>query len=172
MKYPVWVRLVRLVLLCFVLGCMPALAAGDVAAVQTATVQAVVETPSTFERVVNSPLVVAIVSGLFLSLVTHLFTRNPAWVTYYDKYKGAFFDAVRAAERAIPDDTANVAMARADFAMKLLLRIEPALTNARAIDLQRGLSAAHDARKESDTTVISPVIVQNPPATPAPGGPI
>lgn len=96
---------------------------------------------------VNSPVGVSIVGGAFAFVLARLFTAQPSWQRTYDEYGGLFFDAVRHAERSIPDNTPNRAAQRADSALKFLLRLEPKLASKPKVDLMRGLTEAHDTIK-------------------------
>lgn len=96
---------------------------------------------------VNSPVGLMIVGTILAGILGAVFKAQPAWQVVFDKHKGLFFDAVRAAEKAIPDDTPNPGAAKADFALKLILKLEPSLTGAKEVDLQKAITAAHDALK-------------------------
>lgn len=95
----------------------------------------------------NSPVGVALVSGVALFLLGRLFTAKPGWRATYDRYRGLFFDAVRYAEKAIPDGTEDRAAAKADAALKWLLKMEPALRGENEADLHAAISEAHDTMK-------------------------
>ena len=66
----------------------------------------------TFWTFCNSPVGVAIVSGIVLAALGRLFSAKPSWEEIYDTYRADLFSAVRYAEQVIPDNTPNKALAR------------------------------------------------------------
>lgn len=97
-------------------------------------------------RVANSPAGLTFIGGMFTIILGIIFKKSPAWQITFERYRPAFFDAVRAAETAIPDNTPNVAMQRMDFALKMLLKLEPELAKKPDATLIRGLTEAHEIR--------------------------
>lgn len=95
----------------------------------------------------NSPLGISLVSGVILWLLSKIVTAKPSYLKYYNQYRGLFFDAVRHAERTIPDNTQSSAGAKADLALKYLLELEPTLNKAPQADLANGIvqAVAHGA---------------------------
>lgn len=89
--------------------------------------------------VANSPLGITIISAVVIFLLGKVFTAKPEWEKTFIQYRGLFFDAVRAAEKAIPDTTENKSAAKADAALKYLLKIEPGLSRSPTEDLKRAL---------------------------------
>jgi hypothetical protein len=96
---------------------------------------------------VNSPFGLTIIASLFGTGMGFFFTRNPKWKVIFESNRGIFFDAVRYAEKAIPDTTENKAASRADAALKFILRLEPHLNGIPPADLKRAITEAHDKLK-------------------------
>lgn len=100
----------------------------------------------------NSPLGISLISGLILWLLSLLHRKKPSWEKLLLDYRGIIFDAVRMAEKAIPDDSPSKSAQRIDMALKYLLKIEPALKKKRSSDLQRALQQAHKEKSSGSTT--------------------
>lgn len=95
----------------------------------------------------NSTVGAGFVAILVSGVVTMIVKANPKAKEIYDHYKPVFFDAVRAAEKAIPDDTPNPAFQKMDMALKLALQLEPKLATVNETDLRRAITQAHDELK-------------------------
>src|SRR4051812_47816888 len=92
----------------------------------------------------NSSLGLTIVVGMFTTVMAKIATVKPEWFALFVAHKGAFFDAVRYAEKAIPDDSPNVNLLRADSALKFILRLEhPELSKADESALRSAITKAH-----------------------------
>lgn len=103
----------------------------------------------------NSPLGVTLVSAVVVAILGKLWTAKPEWQKLLTENRGHFFDAVRFAEKAIPDDTQGSAAAKADAALKYLLRLEGPLSQgpfsqASSSDLKQALIAAHAQVEKKD----------------------
>lgn len=132
-----WIRF----LVCFlILLCGPVLAADETAA------------PSSVGTLIwafaNSPIGVTVLSALGCMVIGAYFKRHPEWKQTFDQHNGLFFDAVRHAEKAIPDDVPNPAAQKADMALKFILKLEPGLSGKKEVDLRRAITEAHDKLKE------------------------
>lgn len=90
----------------------------------------------------NSPIGILIVTTLIGSIAGWLFKKQPKWEKFYDRHKGVFFDAVRWAEGAIPDDTRNKSAAKLDAALRYILQMDPYVTITKT-DLAKGINKAH-----------------------------
>jgi hypothetical protein len=98
----------------------------------------------------NSPVGVTVVSSVLLLLVGKFFTATPEREKVFETYKGLFFDAVRYAEKAIPDGSPNVAAARADAALKFALQLEPKLGRKKDVDVRAAINLAHAEVEKKD----------------------
>ncbi len=67
----------------------------------------------------NSAAGVTLVVGGLLALLQRLYAAKPAWA----KYEGAIVTGIKLAEKQIPDDTPNRAMARADAALRYVIKV-------------------------------------------------
>lgn len=92
---------------------------------------------------VNSPVGVSIISGLVLFILARVWKAKPAWEKVYNEHKGLFFDAVRTAEAAIPNDVEGTAGKRADAALQLILKLEHSIARKSKNDLRLALDKAH-----------------------------
>ena len=70
-------------------------------------------------NILNTPAVIAALSAGLLWVLARIFLAKPAW----QKYEGAIITGVKLAEKAIPDETPNAGLARADWALKYVLNI-------------------------------------------------
>lgn len=96
---------------------------------------------------VNSPVGVAIVVAILSAILGVVFKRKPEWQEIFESNRGNFFDAVRHAESAIPDNATNKAAQKTDVALKFLLKLEPGLAKNKTANLKRALTEAHDKLK-------------------------
>jgi len=98
---------------------------------------------------VNSPVGLTIVGSVLVWILGMVFRQKPTWQKIYDEHKGLLVDAVKHAERAIPDDTENKAAARADAALKFVLKVQSHL-GGRQKAVKEAINAAHNVveRKE------------------------
>jgi hypothetical protein len=67
----------------------------------------------------NSAPGVALLSGLMLAAINAVYARKPTW----KKYEGTIIGAIRAAEKAIPDNVPMKSAERLDKALKLVLEV-------------------------------------------------
>jgi len=98
-------------------------------------------------QILNMPVVVALIVALVLFALNIVFDKRPAWRKKWEDYLPAFGQAVRHAEKVVPDDHPNKAVLRADEALKYLIRLLDELgksvSAADTSDLRMGLSATH-----------------------------
>jgi hypothetical protein len=101
----------------------------------------------TILQILNMPVVVALIVALVLFSLNIVFDKRPSWRKKWNDYLPAFGQAVRHAEKAIPDNHPNKAILRADEALKYLIRLLDELGARVAAtdtsDLRMGLSATH-----------------------------
>lgn len=105
-------------------------------------------------QVVNSGPAIMAMAALLGWLLTKLFNMRPAW----EAYEGTIISAIKHAEKAVPDDSSNKAIARLDEALRYVLKIY-AETNrgqppsdAVVRELREGIQITHD-RLESRGTL-------------------
>lgn len=67
----------------------------------------------------NSPLGIAAISALAAYLLGRLFTAKPIW----QRYAGAIIEAIKMAEREIPDDAEHKSIRRLNAALAWVLKI-------------------------------------------------
>jgi len=67
----------------------------------------------------NSPLGIAAISAACAYLLGRLFIARPAW----REWEGAIIEAIKMAERQIPDDAENKSLRRLNAALAYVLRI-------------------------------------------------
>lgn len=104
----------------------------------------------------NSPAGMTILSTACLAILGKVFTAKPEWFRILLAHKGVFFDACRWAEKAIPDGTPNVAMARADAALKFILEQEPRLKLVDEATIRRAISVAHGEAEKAGKLELPP----------------
>ncbi len=101
----------------------------------------------TLAEIINSPAVVSLLITLALIVINRLFDHRPGWKRKWEKYSPVFIQAVRYAEKAIPDDNPNKALRRADEALKYAIRLLDEhgrrITSADTSDLRLAISATH-----------------------------
>ena len=92
----------------------------------------------------NSPVGVSAVVSVALWLVNKVYAAKPEW----QKYEGALIQAVRWAEKEIPDEAENKHLRRADAALKYALTAYERMNGRRADawareQLAQGLEVVH-----------------------------
>ncbi len=93
---------------------------------------------------VNSPAAIAAFAAGLLWLLNRLYAARPLW----QRYEGTVIAAIKAAEKAIPDDAPNTAIQRLDFALRYVLdvyesaRSRPA-TAKEAAEFREGIQVVH-----------------------------
>ena len=88
----------------------------------------------------NSPMGLTIVGAVLAFILGKIFTAKPTWQVYLNKYKPMLIEAVKKAEKAIPDSTANAGLARLDEALKFMLAVNNKLDEA---SLKKAITAVH-----------------------------
>jgi len=69
--------------------------------------------------ILNEPLVIVALAGLLLYALNRLYAKVPI----AKKFEGAVIQAIREAERRIPDDTTNSSKAKLDTALQYVLKV-------------------------------------------------
>ena len=75
----------------------------------------------TLWKILNSEIFITLLLGFFAFVTSKLFTWKPKWEKYYRDWKGTIISAIKAAEKAVPDDIPHKAVVRLDQALKLIL---------------------------------------------------
>jgi hypothetical protein len=70
-------------------------------------------------NLLNSPAVITAIAGVVLWLLNRLYAKKPLWA----QFEGTLIEAVRFAEKAVPDDAESKAVRRLDAALKYVLKI-------------------------------------------------
>ena len=101
---------------------------------------------------VNSPFGLMFVGTFMLPLLTlvmkKIFEKAPLLQDLYNTYKGPLFDAVKEAERLIPDNTTNSGLRKLDEAFKYVIKIAPDLAKHDPEKVKALLSQAHAEEKK------------------------
>ena len=97
----------------------------------------------------NSSLGVSIVIFVLSFILGKIFTAKPRWKALTLKYGPLLMQAVKTAEKNIPDDTDNKGLARLDAALIYLINLEPKLKKIADEDLKQALSAVHAAAESN-----------------------
>jgi len=134
---------------------VPAVAGEEIAVVEPVA-EPVVDAPaeegsgigSAIWAFMNSSVGVTVVAFLLSVVVGKVFTAKPKWKQYVLKYGPEIMQAVKVAEKKIPDGSGSVGLARLDEALKYLKELEPKLKGAMENDLKQALTAIH-AKAES-----------------------
>ena len=93
----------------------------------------------------NSAPGIAILAGLLLYVLNRIYAKKPLW----EQFEGVIINAVKTAEKAIPDKTPNRSAARLDAALKLVVAAYEEYARRRASDaevlaLKNGISIVHN----------------------------
>lgn len=73
----------------------------------------------TLWNVLNEPFAIGLLAVGFIALLDYIHSRKPTW----EKYTGAVIEAIKAAEKVIPDDTENKSIQRLDAALKYAVKV-------------------------------------------------
>lgn len=90
----------------------------------------------------NSPFGISLVGAVVLWILARIFKAKPEWEKIYHEHSGLLVDAVKYAEKRIPDNSPNKAAARADAALKYVLKVESRLAKKEG-DLKTAIALAH-----------------------------
>jgi hypothetical protein len=105
-------------------------------------------------QVVNSVPAIMTMAALLGWLLTKLYAIRPAW----EAYEGTIISAIKHAEKAVPDDSPNKAVARLDEALRYVLKVYAETNRGQppsdvvVRDLREGIQVTHD-RLESRGTL-------------------
>lgn len=91
----------------------------------------------------NSDAGVTMIGGAFLWIIAKLFTVKPTWKKYYDDYKGYIIQAVKYAEKKIPDSNGDKGVQRLDKALKYLIVVNESLKGKNQEAMKQAISVIH-----------------------------
>lgn len=94
--------------------------------------------------VLNSPAAITAIAGGLLWLLNRMYTRKPTWV----RYEGTIIAAIKAAEKAIPDEVENKSLLRLNNALQYVLDLYAKIEGKRAdeatqAELAEGIQIIH-----------------------------
>ena len=100
----------------------------------------------------NSTLGIGILAGGLLWVLNLVYAKKPLW----QSFEGIIINAVKMAEKAIPDDTQSASAAKLDHALKLVVAVyeeyaKRKATDAEVLSLKNGISIVHDKLDASGT---------------------
>lgn len=124
MKHPIWIlTFVMLMVLC----CASTILAVDpvtpALVPETVIVAAGTDWLAMAWTFFNSPVGLSTVGFIMTFILGKVFTAKPKWKVYANKYKPLLIEAVKKAEKAIPDDQDNKGLKRLDMALKYVLAL-------------------------------------------------
>lgn len=95
--------------------------------------------------ILSNPSVVVVLAAALVWLLRTLFVREPILA----KYTGYIITGVKMAEKAIPDDTTNKGLAKADHALKYVLEIwekveGKAPSEKDVVEIKNKIAVVHD----------------------------
>jgi len=91
----------------------------------------------------NSPVGVSAVVFVLSFILGKVFTAKPKWKALILKFGPSIMQAVKYAEKQIPDDTHNKGLERVNSALKYLITLQPKLKGIAEDDLKEAISAVH-----------------------------
>lgn len=102
----------------------------------------------------NSPTGVVVMASVVLWVLNRVYAKKPAW----QRFEGTIIQAVKWAEKTIPDNTANKAAKRMDEALQYVLRIYEHTQGKSAnpktkADLKQGISIVHAELEASGNNI-------------------
>lgn len=101
----------------------------------------------------NSNLGVTGVVATLAWFFKNLFLWKPEWKVVFDKYHPLILQAVKYAEKQIPDDTPNAGLARFDAALRWLEQVDSQITdNHSAQAVRMAINATH-AQAEANENI-------------------
>jgi len=77
----------------------------------------------TLTEIINSPAFLTVLLAVLSYMLSRIFDKRPAWKRHWAQWNPVFIQAVRYAEKIIPDNHPNKAVARADEALKYTIRV-------------------------------------------------
>ena len=101
----------------------------------------------------NTPLAITVIGSIVAFLLSKLWTAKPVW----QKYEGTIIAAIKAAEKAVPDDSENKSVKRLDQALQYVLKVYEkangkAATPATMTELSEGIQIVHN-KLETEKTI-------------------
>ena len=96
--------------------------------------------------ILNSPVGITVMVSLLIFIVNKIYAAKPIW----RQYEGLFTQAVKMAEKAIPDDSQNKSVRRLDEALKYVNKVL-AQYNIKTTDAEvvNGIEIIHAEQEQS-----------------------
>ena len=93
---------------------------------------------------VNSPIGITVIAAIVLWLLNKLYANHSLW----QRYEGTIIAAVKFAEKHIPNNTPNKAIAKLDTALQYVIKVYEDVVNRRATNteiasLREGIQIKH-----------------------------
>jgi type II secretory pathway component PulL len=96
--------------------------------------------------VLNSPAAITAIAGVLIFALNKVYAKKPIW----RQYEGLFTQAVKMAEKAVPDDSKNKSVRRLDAALKYVNKVlaEYKIKTSDA-DVINGIEIIHAEQEQS-----------------------
>jgi len=95
-------------------------------------------------KFLNSSLGITLVVSVVTFVMGKIFTAKPAWKKLVIEHGPSVLAAIKFAEKKIPDDSENKALARLDEALKYFMSIEPKISaKLNAEIIKKAITAVH-----------------------------
>jgi hypothetical protein len=91
----------------------------------------------------NSEVGKVVVAAILALILGKVFTAKPKWKKYYEKYRPILMQAVKFAEKQVPDDTENKPKAKLDAALKYVLDLDKKLEAKDKEAMKAAITAVH-----------------------------
>ena len=98
---------------------------------------------------VNSPLGVSCVVAVLTFVLGKIFTAKPEWKKLVLEHGPRLMEAVKWAEKQIPDDTPNPGLSRLDVALKYVVELVPKLGKVNESAVKEALTAVHTSAESN-----------------------
>jgi hypothetical protein len=99
---------------------------------------------------VNSSAGVTILGAVLVFILGKLFQKKPEWKLVYEKYFPIIMRGVKYAEKTIPNNAPNTALARADAALRFIIDLEPKLARISPTVLVQAITMVHAAAETNE----------------------
>jgi hypothetical protein len=125
---------------------------------------------STVWSLLNTPVGISIIAGVFLWALNKLYTAKPGWAAY----EGSIISAIKFAEKVVPNDTKNKGLSKLDVALRYVLRVHEEATGKKAsaklaASIKEGIQLKHDLLDDKGTLKNHPPEVMHTPKDPKKG---
>jgi hypothetical protein len=100
----------------------------------------------------NTPLAITVIGSIVAFFLSKLWTAKPVW----QKYEGTIIAAIKAAEKAVPDNSENKSVKRLDEALQYVLKVYEKANGKATEDivqeLSEGIQIVHN-KLETEKTI-------------------